>query len=91
VPGAVNVPFNSVFDDNNQLRSKDELTAIFKNAGIKPGDHLVAYCHIGQQATAVVFAARSLGYDIKLFDGSFDEWNRHKELPTEGKEVKAHK
>jgi thiosulfate/3-mercaptopyruvate sulfurtransferase len=88
VPGAVNIPFNTVFDDANQLKSPQELAAIFKAAGIKQGDQLIAYCHIGQQATAVVFAARSLGYDIRLYDGSFDDWSRRKELPTEGREAK---
>jgi thiosulfate/3-mercaptopyruvate sulfurtransferase len=87
VPGAVNIPFDSVFDDANQLKSHDALTAIFRNAGVKPGDALIAYCHIGQQATAVVFAARSLGYDIKLYDGSFDDWAARKER-VEGKQAK---
>ena len=42
----------------NALRSAAELREIFAKAGVKPGDTVVAYCHIGQQATGIVFAAR---------------------------------
>jgi len=35
----------------------------------KPGDHVIAYCHIGIQAPPWVFAARTLGIDAKLYDG----------------------
>jgi thiosulfate/3-mercaptopyruvate sulfurtransferase len=83
IPGAVNIPFNSMFDDTNSLRSREELTTIFRNAGVKPADKVVVYCHIGQQATAVIFAARALGYDAVLYDGSFDDWSSRTELPVE--------
>ena len=43
---------------------------------VKPGDTVVAYCHVGQQASATLFAARSLGLKALLYDGSFEEWSR---------------
>ncbi len=43
---------------------------------MKPGDTVITYCHIGQQATATLFAARLLGYDVKLYDGSFEDWSK---------------
>jgi thiosulfate/3-mercaptopyruvate sulfurtransferase len=85
IPSAVNLPFNSVFGDDLRLLSADSLTTLFRKAGVRPTDTLIVYCHVGQQATAVVFAARSLGYKAKLYDGSFDDWSAHKELPVEGR------
>jgi thiosulfate/3-mercaptopyruvate sulfurtransferase len=84
IPSAVNVPFNSVFGDDLRLLSADSLTTLFRNAGVRPADSIIVYCHIGQQATAVVFAARSLGYAARLYDGSFDDWSARKDLPVEG-------
>jgi thiosulfate/3-mercaptopyruvate sulfurtransferase len=78
IPGAVNIPFNTMFDESVKMLSREELRRRFAEAGIKPGDTIIAYCHIGQQATAVVFAARVLGHPVKLFDGSMNEWETKK-------------
>jgi len=83
IPGAVNIPFTSLADDSLRLRSLTALRAQFRAAGVQDGDTIVAYCHIGQQATAVLFAARALGHQVKLYDGSFDDWSRRSELPVE--------
>ncbi len=82
IPGALSIPFRSLTDDSGKLKPPTELAEIFGAAGVKPGDRIIAYCHIGQQATAVYFAARYLGYDARLYDGSWEEWSAHKELPA---------
>jgi thiosulfate/3-mercaptopyruvate sulfurtransferase len=83
IPGAGSLPFINLTDEKGRLRSAEALADLFRAAGVKPGDRIIAYCHIGQQATAVYFAARYLGYNVKLFDGSWEEWSRHTELPAE--------
>jgi thiosulfate/3-mercaptopyruvate sulfurtransferase len=85
IAGAGSVPFDSVVDDNNVLRSPAELEALFAKAGVKKGDTVIAYCHIGQQATATLFAARTLGHDVMLYDGSFQDWSRQADSPVEVK------
>lgn len=82
LPGATNIPFTSVTATDLTLKPADELAAIFKAAGVAQGDRVIAYCHIGQQATAVVLAARTLGIDVVLYDGSFEDWAR-RALPVE--------
>ncbi|HUQ83209.1 MAG TPA: rhodanese-like domain-containing protein [Gemmatimonadaceae bacterium] len=82
VPGAANLVFESVFDDTNHLLPEAKLRELFAAAGVKPNDTVIGYCHIGQQATAMLFAARSLGYEVRLYDGSFEDWKRRK-LPVE--------
>lgn len=84
VPGAVNVPFTEVAGDDLRFKNRETLAALFRDAGVAPGDTIVAYCHIGQQGTAVVLAARLLGRPVKLYDGSFEDWSRRAELPVEG-------
>ena len=83
VAGAGNVPFSSVVDDSLRWRTPAELRALFAAAGVKPGDTVIAYCHIGQQATAALFAARTLGHQVLLYDGSFEDWSKRADAPVE--------
>lgn len=81
IAGAVSLPFVTLTTEDGRMKPAGELRALFSAAGIKPGDTVVAYCHIGQQATAVIFAARLLGHKVALYDGSFEDWSR-RNLPV---------
>ncbi|HVD04849.1 MAG TPA: sulfurtransferase [Gemmatimonadaceae bacterium] len=83
IPGARSIPFTEVADDKNRIKSVEELRALFDRAGVQPRDTVIGYCHIGQQATAMLFAARILGHPVRLYDGSMQEWSRRTDLPIE--------
>ena len=83
IPGAKSLPFDTLVTDDNRMKSEAETADLFKAAGIRPGDTVVSYCHIGQQATVVYFAARRLGIKARLYDGSWDEWSRKTGLSVE--------
>jgi thiosulfate/3-mercaptopyruvate sulfurtransferase len=89
VAGALSIPFDSLYDDQHALRSEDELRARFARAGVKPGDTVIGYCHIGQYATAMLLAARRLGHPIRLYDGSFEDWSLRPAYPVEKGPAKA--
>jgi thiosulfate/3-mercaptopyruvate sulfurtransferase len=82
IPHAVSVPFSSVADTTNRMLDLEALRQVFLKAGVKPGNKIVTYCHVGQQATLVYFAAKCLGYDARVYDGSFEDWS-DLELPVE--------
>ncbi|HWE52813.1 MAG TPA: sulfurtransferase [Bryobacteraceae bacterium] len=82
IPGAASMPFNTLVDSNGKLKTPEQLSEMFNAAGIKSGDRVVSYCHIGQQATVVYFVARYLGYDARLYDGSWQDWSQRTELPA---------
>jgi len=72
-----------MLDESGRLLSFDALRAKFEQAGAQRGQQVITYCHIGQQASLAYFAARYVGYDARMFDGSWQEWSAHSELPAE--------
>ena len=88
IAGAKSIPFTELTDDRLIVRPAPELLAIFTKAGVRPGDTIIGYCHIGQQATAMLFAARTLGHPVLLYDGSFEDWSRHADYPVEAAAAK---
>ena len=88
IAGAHNVPYTSITDDHLMLKSPAELADLFTKAGVKSGDTVIGYCHIGQQTTAMLFAARTLGHRVLLYDGSFEDWSRHEGYPVDNPSAK---
>ena len=82
VPGAKNIPFNTLINDDVQFLPIDDLRKAFDAAGVASTDTVTAYCHVGMQATVVIFAARLLGHPVRLYDGSMNDWSQRK-LPLE--------
>lgn len=88
IKGAKSFVFNTVLDSTNKVKSAETLQLMFDSAGITKGTTVVTYCHVGQQATLVYYAAKMLGYDAKVYDGCFEDWNvRDESYPVEKKPV----
>lgn len=83
IAGARSLPFSSLLTDAGTFKPRADLERAFADAGVQPGDTVVSYCHIGQQASLVYLAARTLGHPARLYDGSFEEWSGRAELPVE--------
>lgn len=81
IPGARNVPFGSLTTELTQLRDEGRVRRLFREAGVAAGDTVVTYCHIGLQASLLYLTARRLGYEARLYDGSFEDWSRRTDLP----------
>jgi thiosulfate/3-mercaptopyruvate sulfurtransferase len=74
LPGAASLPYTRFFNDDKTIKSSAELKQLMAEAGIAPGQALVTYCNSGVQASVPFLVARMLGYEAKLYDGSFQEW-----------------
>lgn len=78
IAGARNVFWQTLVESPEAPRLKDEaeLRRMFEEAGVEPGDVVVAYCRTGGQASFLYTVARHLGYDARLYDGSYVDWSR---------------
>jgi thiosulfate/3-mercaptopyruvate sulfurtransferase len=88
IAGAKNIPYPDLIDPNNFIKPVDQLQGYFTPVVDSKQKEVVTYCFIGQTASVVYLAGRILGYNMKLYDGSMQEWSRIKELPMELTEKK---
>ncbi len=82
VAGAASAPYTSFVTEDGRFKSMGDVKALLESVGATPGTKIITYCHIGQQATVPWFLARILGYDVRLFDGSYEEWSRDASAPV---------
>ncbi len=83
IQGAKNIPYNEMVNEKNEFKSEIELADYFNPISSNKENEIVMYCFIGQTASVVYLAGRILGYPIKLYDGSMEEWSRIPSLPME--------
>ncbi|HEY7005041.1 MAG TPA: sulfurtransferase [Sphingomicrobium sp.] len=75
IPGARNLPFGMLYNQDGTLKPREELRRLFEEAGLDPSKPFIASCGSGVTATSLIFAAHLLGGDGgRLYDGSWTEW-----------------
>lgn len=84
IPGATNIYWVNVLEgkDDPRLLPVPDLRKIFRDANASRGP-LIVYCRSGMQSSYLYFAARFLGYDVAMYDGSFLEWSYSSVNPVE--------
>ena len=85
IPDSRNVPFDRVTDPRTgQLKSADELRALFEEASVSLDRPIVASCGSGVTACALAFALYLIGHPgAAVYDGSWSEWGLPGDTPIE--------
>lgn len=85
IQSALNVPFTTLTDSTGKLKDRSTIAGLFTSAGVQPSDRVITYCHVGQQGSLLLLAARYAGYKTSLYDASYEDWSpRSADYPVVG-------
>ena len=81
IPGARNLPFGRLFEDDGTMKRGDALRAAFEEAGIDLSRPVITTCGSGVTAAILNLGLTVLGHDDNsLYDGSWAEWGMYGDL-----------
>jgi thiosulfate/3-mercaptopyruvate sulfurtransferase len=82
MPGAKNVPWQSLLGPDGALLPAPELAAKFKGAGVDIHKPVITTCGSGVSAAVLALALARLGQErTPVYDGSWAEWGSREDLP----------
>ena len=77
IPNAVHINYVDLIASTGELKSAEQLTALYTSKGVTPDKTVIIYCKTSVRA-AIEFAALNsiLGYqNVKVYDGAYTEWS----------------
>jgi thiosulfate/3-mercaptopyruvate sulfurtransferase len=83
MPGACNVPYAKLIDENGAMKSAAELRAAFEAAGIDPEKPVITTCGSGVTACILALGLSVIGNEYAtVYDGSWAEWSAAPSAPV---------
>ena len=82
IPGARNVHYRTLLNDDGTMKDADALRAVFEAAGADLDKPVITTCGSGVTAAILNLALERIGKtDHALYDGSWSEWGMYPDLP----------
>ena len=84
IPGAINIEWTELMDQQRNLRIRDDAQEILDNAGLHRDKTITTHCQSHHRSGFTYMVARILGYEnISAYDGSWAEWGSLDHTPIE--------
>ena len=81
LPGAIHIRYTDLFNGDSTLRSVEDLTKMFEDAGLSKNDHIVTYCTGGIRSAYMQLVMEMCGFEnSENYDESFYRWCAVEEL-----------
>lgn len=83
IPGAINFEWTRGMDPERALKIRTDIREQLAAVGIDGKKPLVTHCQTHHRSGFTYLLGRTLGYDIKAYDGSWSEWGNDPNTPIE--------
>jgi thiosulfate/3-mercaptopyruvate sulfurtransferase len=83
MPGALNLPYNRLLNDDGTMKRGQALAQTFADAGVDVDRPVTTTCGSGVTAAILSLALAELGRPSRLYDGSWSEWGARADTAVE--------
>ena len=83
IPGAINFDWLDAMDRDRQLRIHTDIQSRLASVGIDGSKPIITHCQSHHRSGLTYLIGKSLGFDIKAYDGSWSEWGNNPDTPIE--------
>ena len=83
MPGALNLPYGRLLNENGTMKRGSALEQAFTEAGVDIDQPIVTTCGSGVTAAILTLGLAELGRSSRLYDGSWSEWGAREDTPVE--------
>ena len=83
IPGAENVPWATIVNEDGTYKPLDEIRRIYADKGVDGSKPVTTYCRIGERSSHTWFVLKYLqGFEsVRNYDGSWTEWGNAVRVP----------
>lgn len=75
IPGAINIPYTSLYNKDGLLKTNIEIEKMLKEKGFEKADKIVTYCTGGIRSAFMQLIMEMCGYNnVKNYEGSYYNW-----------------
>ena len=83
MPGAHNLPYDKLLNEDGTLQSPERLRQLFGDAGVDLAKPIVTSCGSGVSAAVLLLGLAALEHTANsLYDGSWSEWGSRDDTPV---------
>lgn len=83
IPGAINCEWTNLLDPTQDLRIRSDAKDYLAQLGLTEEQRIVTHCQAHRRSSLTYLVGKSLGFDIRGYDGSWGEWGNDEDTPIE--------